>query len=123
MKCCAPKLASGMFPSGKFTVWKKDLTPAEMKEFVEGGDKTIFSFGHHYHSVLKVLETLFGIVIPTQDDPPKFTLKAGDSLVVFQVGNLPALPDGDRSYTRAQALQANFRFTMLDLVNVEEAQY
>lgn len=121
MKYFAPKLASSMLPVGELTLRKKDLTPVEAREFTEEST-VIFSFGRHYEAVLDVIKTLFEIEIRTQDDPPKFGLKEGDSLVVFQVGNLPPLTNG-AEYTREQAIEANFRFTLLELVSVEQVQY
>ncbi len=118
MKYFAPKLASSMLPAGELTLRKKDLTPVEAREFTKGNGVT-FSFGRHYEAVLDVIKTLFEIEIRTQENPPKFALEKGDSLVVFQVGNLPPLASGTE-YTREQALEANFRFTILMLVNVEQ---
>jgi hypothetical protein len=117
MKYFAPKMASSMLPSGLLSLKKKDLTPAEVREFIEEGNVT-FSFGRHYSPTLNAINMLFEIDIPTQDDPPKFVLKPGDSLVVLQVGNLSPLPDWENEYTREQALNASFRFTMCELVSI-----
>ena len=111
------KLAGSMFPTGRLSLKKEDLTPAEAREFA-GSEGVIFSFGSHYRATLQAVELIHQIEIPTQEEPPKFVLRAGDSLVLLQVSNLPPLEGTFSAYTREQALRAQFRFTKFTLLDV-----
>lgn len=100
-------LADNMFPAGKSTIRRQDLTPEEAKVVVETGIEPCLNPSHAL--TIGAMRERFGIEVAIPAKAPIAKLAVGDQLLVMGVSGLPRL-EGRHEYTAEEITGAQFRF-------------
>lgn len=100
-------IADSMFPEGRSTITRCDLTPEDAKRIVEQGVDVCLNPSHAL--TIGVMRSRFGIDVAIPERAPIASLKRGDRLLVMGVSGLPRL-EGRHEYTAEEVAAARFRF-------------
>lgn len=100
-------LADNMFPAS-CTITRRELTPAEAKEVIEG-EGIALCLNPSHKLTIDAMVSRFGIVVEIPAKAASINLKTGDNLLVMGVVGLPRL-EGRHEYTQAEIDGAKFRF-------------
>lgn len=101
-------IADSMFPEN-CDPRRRKLTPAEVLKVLDNEDVEMCLNPHHKATIDAAINRYnFNITIPPE--PPKITLKQGDSVIVMSVRGLPRLDATRHEYTQDEIAKAEFAF-------------
>lgn len=99
-------VADSMF-DGDVTIKRREITPAEARQFVERGAISCVNPSHA--ATIEALAERFGIVVDVPETAPIVRLHAGDILILASVRGLPRL-ENRHEYTAQEIDAAEFKF-------------
>lgn len=105
--------SAAMLPEGDVTVSKSDVSVETVKALLVGGN-VVSCLNPSHTATIEAAKARFGLEVSIPDNPPRVSLKSGDTIVLMQVRGLPRLTDR-HEYTEEEVSKASFSFMTISV--------